>query len=139
VVLFMLVCKLVGQDSASVNPIPDNDDDGETAAGNRLAHLLQILVCRNPNSESTLKQNAGFEQCPRGGNSILRRHPPRPRSVQVSFYSMLDGLELRTLRHINQAARDALEVGGFLDDQDTRSDLGPRDKKRLQVRNRSRK
>lgn len=26
---------------------PDNDDDGETAAGGRLAHLLQILV-RNP-------------------------------------------------------------------------------------------
>jgi len=23
----------------------DNDDDGETAAGGRLAHLLQILVC----------------------------------------------------------------------------------------------
>ena len=23
---------------------PDNDDDGETAAGGRLAHLLQILV-----------------------------------------------------------------------------------------------
>lgn len=28
----------------------DNDDDGETAAGSRLAHLLQILVSgiRNP-------------------------------------------------------------------------------------------
>ena len=23
----------------------DNDDDGETAAGGRVAHLLQILVC----------------------------------------------------------------------------------------------
>ena len=26
------------------NSILDNDDDGETAAGGRLAHLLQILV-----------------------------------------------------------------------------------------------
>lgn len=26
----------------------DNDDDGETAAGGRLAHLLQILVCLTP-------------------------------------------------------------------------------------------
>ena len=25
-------------------PSPDNDDDGESAAGGRLAHLLQILV-----------------------------------------------------------------------------------------------
>lgn len=25
--------------------LTDNDDDGETAAGGRLAHLLQILVC----------------------------------------------------------------------------------------------
>lgn len=25
--------------------LADNDDDGETAAGGRLAHLLQILVC----------------------------------------------------------------------------------------------
>lgn len=26
----------------------DNDDDGETAAGGRLAHLLQILVSPGP-------------------------------------------------------------------------------------------
>lgn len=27
-----------------VSPLSDNDDDGESAAGGRLAHLLQILV-----------------------------------------------------------------------------------------------
>lgn len=29
----------------------DNDDDGETAAGSRLAHLLQILVSLLPSND----------------------------------------------------------------------------------------
>jgi len=32
----------------------DNDDDGETAAGGRIAHLLQILVCSYPSRSSWL-------------------------------------------------------------------------------------
>lgn len=31
------------QEASSANLVADNDDDGESAAGGRLAHLLQIL------------------------------------------------------------------------------------------------
>ncbi|KAH9482275.1 Protein IMPACT [Psilocybe cubensis] len=62
----------------------DNDDDGETAAGGRLAHLLQILEV----------------------NDVL---------VVVTRY--FGGIHLGPdrFKHINQAARNALELGGFLD------------------------
>lgn len=81
----------------------DNDDDGETAAGGRLAHLLQIL----------------------GVDGVL---------VVVTRY--FGGIHLGPdrFKHVNQAARDALEAGGFLDVQDTHKDLGPREKKRMQTR-----
>ncbi|KXN89499.1 Protein IMPACT [Leucoagaricus sp. SymC.cos] len=62
----------------------DNDDDGETAAGGRLAHLLQILEV----------------------NNVL---------VVVTRY--FGGIHLGPdrFKHINQAARNALDLGGFLD------------------------
>ncbi|KAF8897923.1 imprinted and ancient [Infundibulicybe gibba] len=63
----------------------DNDDDGETAAGGRLAHLLQILEV----------------------NNVL---------VVVTRY--FGGIHLGPdrFKHINQAARNALEIGGFLEE-----------------------
>ncbi|GLB34189.1 putative RWD [Lyophyllum shimeji] len=66
----------------------DNDDDGETAAGGRLAHLLQILEV----------------------NNVL---------VVVTRY--FGGIHLGPdrFKHINQAARNALEVGGFLEVAET--------------------
>lgn len=66
------------------HPSTDNDDDGETAAGGRLAHLLQILEV----------------------NDVL---------VVVTRY--FGGIHLGPdrFKHINQAARNALELGGFLD------------------------
>ncbi|KAI0938144.1 hypothetical protein AcV5_001166 [Taiwanofungus camphoratus] len=62
----------------------DNDDDGETAAGGRLAHLLQILEVDN---------------------------------VLVVVTRYYGGIHLGPdrFKHINQAARNALELGGFLD------------------------
>ncbi|KAF5320904.1 hypothetical protein D9619_000722 [Psilocybe cf. subviscida] len=71
----------------------DNDDDGETAAGGRLAHLLQILEV----------------------NNVL---------VVVTRY--FGGIHLGPdrFKHINQAARNALEVGGFLDAPETSKHTG---------------
>ncbi|KAJ7704407.1 ribosomal protein S5 domain 2-type protein [Mycena rosella] len=62
----------------------DNDDDGETAAGGRLAHLLHILEVDN---------------------------------VLVIVTRYFGGIHLGPdrFKHINQAARNALELGGFLD------------------------
>ncbi|KAG6861968.1 hypothetical protein C0995_009152 [Termitomyces sp. Mi166 len=62
----------------------DNDDDGETAAGGRLAHLLQILEVDN---------------------------------VLVIVTRYFGGIHLGPdrFKHINQAARNALEIGGFLE------------------------
>jgi len=76
----------------------DNDDDGETAAGGRLAHLLQILEV----------------------NNVL---------VIVSRY--FGGIHLGPdrFKHINQAARNALEMGGFLDESEAKRNAG-RTKKR---------
>ncbi|KAF8318266.1 UPF0029-domain-containing protein, partial [Clavulina sp. PMI_390] len=61
----------------------DNDDDGESAAGSRLAHLLQILEL----------------------DHVL---------VVVTRY--FGGIHLGPdrFKHINQCARDALELAGFL-------------------------
>ncbi|KAH8922941.1 UPF0029-domain-containing protein [Atractiella rhizophila] len=63
----------------------DNDEDGETAAGGRLAHLLQILEVDNV-------------------------------AVVVSrwFGGILLGAD--RFKHINQAARDTLLLGGFIHD-----------------------
>ncbi|KAF9226795.1 ribosomal protein S5 domain 2-like protein [Gyrodon lividus] len=62
----------------------DNDDDGETAAGSRLAHLLSIVEI----------------------NDVL-----------VVVTRWFGGIHLGPdrFKHINHAARNALEVGGFLD------------------------
>lgn len=70
-----------------INPVTiytDNDDDGETAAGGRLAHLLHILEVDN---------------------------------VLVIVTRYFGGIHLGPdrFKHINQAARNALELGGFLD------------------------
>ncbi|KZO98061.1 UPF0029-domain-containing protein [Calocera viscosa TUFC12733] len=65
----------------------DNDDDGESAAGGRIAHLLQILDVNNV-------------------LVIVTRY----------FGGILLGADRFKL--INQAARDALELGGFLDTDD---------------------
>jgi len=71
----------------------DNDDDGETAAGGRLAHLLQILDVEN---------------------------------VLVVVTRYFGGIHLGPdrFKHINQAARNALELGGFLDVPATESHGG---------------
>jgi len=61
----------------------DNDDDGESAAGGRLAHLLQILDVKN----------------------VL---------VIVTRYFGGTLLGADRFKNINQAARDALERGGFI-------------------------
>ncbi|KAJ7591490.1 ribosomal protein S5 domain 2-type protein [Mycena floridula] len=67
----------------------DNDDDGETAAGSRLAHLLQIMEVQN---------------------------------VLVIVTRYFGGIHLGPdrFKHINQAARNALELGGFLDNPEGR-------------------
>ncbi|THV08148.1 UPF0029-domain-containing protein, partial [Dendrothele bispora CBS 962.96] len=71
----------------------DNDDDGETAAGGRLAHLLQILDLTN---------------------------------VLVIVTRYFGGIHLGPdrFKHINQAARNALEIGGFLDEDDGSNTAG---------------
>ncbi|KAG2073585.1 UPF0029-domain-containing protein [Suillus decipiens] len=65
----------------------DNDDDGETAAGSRLAHLLSILEINN---------------------------------VLVVVTRWFGGIHLGPdrFKHINHAARNALELGGFLEQAD---------------------
>jgi len=62
----------------------DNDDDGESAAGGRLAHLLQILDVKD----------------------VL---------VVVTRYFGGTLLGADRFKHINQAARDALELGGLIE------------------------
>ncbi|WVQ97831.1 hypothetical protein IAU59_004946 [Kwoniella sp. CBS 9459] len=64
----------------------DYDDDGETAAGARLKHLIEILELEN---------------------------------VLVVVTRWFGGIHLGPdrFKHINQAARDALETGGFLDEK----------------------
>ncbi|WWC59245.1 uncharacterized protein I303_101795 [Kwoniella dejecticola CBS 10117] len=69
----------------------DYDDDGETAAGSRLKHLLEILELEN---------------------------------VLVVVTRWFGGIQLGPdrFKHINQAARDALELGGFLSDKKDKED-----------------
>jgi hypothetical protein len=71
----------------------DNDDDGETAAGSRLAHLLSILEINN---------------------------------VLVVVTRWFGGIHLGPdrFKHINHAARNALELGGFLEQMDESKGAG---------------
>ncbi|EPQ58958.1 UPF0029-domain-containing protein [Gloeophyllum trabeum ATCC 11539] len=71
----------------------DNDDDGETAAGGRIAHLLHILEVNN---------------------------------VLVVVTRFFGGIHLGPdrFKHINQVARNALELGGFLDSSDAHKNTG---------------
>ena len=88
----------------------DNDDDGETAAGGRLAHLLQILVrfffLSSP-CHVTIDYNMVLAPLQQDVNDVL---------VIVTRY--FGGIHLGPdrFKHINQAARNALELGGFLDE-----------------------
>ncbi|TDL29356.1 UPF0029-domain-containing protein [Rickenella mellea] len=68
----------------------DNMDDGETAAGSRLAHLIQILDLDN---------------------------------VLVIVTRWYGGIHLGSdrFKYINQVARGALELGGFLDNPEERN------------------
>jgi len=77
----------------------DNDDDGETAAGGRLAHLLHIMEVDN---------------------------------VLVVVTRYFGGIHLGAdrFKHINQAARNALELSGFLDVPATKPKGGARGRHR---------
>jgi len=60
----------------------DNDDDGESAAGGRLAHLLQILVCiyRCYYSQAGIHIQSTFsggQQCASHRDALLWRDPFR--------------------------------------------------------------
>jgi len=76
----------------------DYDDDGESQAGARLKHLLEILELDN----------------------VL---------VVVSRWYGGTLLGADRFKHINQAARDALELGGFLVEKEKESKGGKRGKK----------
>ena len=94
---------------SSAHPVnrssPDNDDDGETAAGGRLAHLLQILVGLSVHRSSSTPP------------SCQRRILQEVENVLVIVTRYFGGIHLGPdrFKHINQAARNALELGGFLD------------------------
>lgn len=79
----------------------DNDDDGESAAGGRLAHLLQILV-----SHPLLCLIVLLEYYLQDVKDVL---------VVVTRYFGGTLLGADRFKHINQAARDALELGGFIE------------------------
>ncbi|KAH7887447.1 hypothetical protein F5I97DRAFT_1925899 [Phlebopus sp. FC_14] len=87
----------------------DNDDDGETAAGSRLAHLLSILV---------------RIQSPTINHSVAHAYDKvslqEINNVLVVVTRWFGGIHLGPdrFKHINHAARNALEIGGFLDQLD---------------------
>jgi len=81
--------------------LSDNDDDGESAAGGRLAHLLQILVSR-----PLLWLIVPLEHYLQDVKDVL---------VVVTRYFGGTLLGADRFKHINQAARDALELGGFIE------------------------
>jgi putative IMPACT (imprinted ancient) family translation regulator len=83
------------------SPLLDHDDDGESAAGGRLAHLLQILV-----SHSLLWPIVPFEYYLQDVKDVL---------VVVTRYFGGTLLGADRFKHINQAARGALELGGFIE------------------------
>ena len=81
--------------------LSDNDDDGESAAGGRLAHLLQILV-----SHPLLWLIVWLEYYLQDVKDAL---------VVVTRYFGGTLLGADRFKHINQAARDALELGGLIE------------------------
>jgi hypothetical protein len=81
--------------------LTDNDDDGETAAGGRLAHLLQILVWH-----PMLSLGIDIVIFSQDVNNVL---------IVVTRYFGGTLLGTDRFKHINQAARNALDAGGFLD------------------------
>ena len=81
--------------------LSDNDDDGESAAGGRLAHLLQILV-----SHRLCWLIVPLEFYLQDVKDVL---------VVVTRYFGGTLLGADRFKHINQAARDALELGGFIE------------------------
>jgi len=81
--------------------LSDNDDDGESAAGGRLAHLLQILV-----SHLLLWLIVPLEYYLQDVKDVL---------VVVTRYFGGTLLGADRFKHINQAARDALELGEFIE------------------------
>ncbi|THH12384.1 hypothetical protein EW145_g41 [Phellinidium pouzarii] len=85
----------------------DNDDDGETAAGGRIAHLLQILVSQYGIALARISLKDTLKDV----DNVL---------VVVTRY--FGGIRLGPdrFKHINQAARNALELGGFLDSLEDR-------------------
>ena len=102
----------------------DNDDDGETAAGGRLAHLLQILVSIGASIDLLIARQLPWH--------IFTRVFQEVNNVLVVVTRYFGGIHLGPdrFKHINQAARNALELGGFLDTPDTAKKSGARARKR---------
>lgn len=95
----------------------DNDDDGETAAGARLAHLIQILASILP--FTTIYLNLSAIHCVQDMQNVL---------VIVTRY--FGGIHLGPdrFKHINAAARDAIERAGLLDDHPGKTKSGKKKK-----------
>ena len=93
----------------------DNDDNGESAAGGRLAHLLQILVCI-----------LSFCYYAKIVFSLLFNIFQDVKNVLVIVTRYFGGIHLGSdrFKHINQAARNALSLGGFLETLETRKGMG---------------
>lgn len=90
----------------------DNGDNGESAAGGRLAHLLQILVC--------------IYHCLFWHFVSIIQHFQEVKNVLVIVTRYFGGIHLGPdrFKHINQAARNALDLGGFLETSETRKGIG---------------
>jgi len=97
----------------------DNDDDGESAAGGRLAHLLQIMEVKDVLVVVT-RYFGGIHLGPDRFKCVMNRFP--------LWYT-----DNRALRHINQAARAALEEGGFLESNDTGRGAKTKGKRKVQA------
>lgn len=101
----------------------DNDDNGETAAGSRLAHLLQILArIVTPcfiHDTYYIFHKPGHRSSTCSGHTLFWRNTSGTRPVGTFFKPFILPNHLRPLsrfKHINQCARNALEAGGFLED-----------------------
>ena len=55
----------------------DNDDDGESAAGSRMLHLVIVA------SRCEVDVHDGREERHGGGVAVVGRHSPRTRSLQA--------------------------------------------------------
>ena len=105
-------CCFHNPESPLLNHTLDNDDNGESAAGGRLAHLLQILVC--------------IYHCYSGHSFPLFKRFQEVKNVLVIVTRYFGGIHLGPdrFKHINQAARNALDLGGFLETSETRKGIG---------------